>query len=78
MNGVKPGDYRWHGGEEDFVWIAEDNSLVPMDAQTVIAFGQAMAAWKSSHIFSARALKDTTPIPLNYQDDQYWPVKIEA
>jgi hypothetical protein len=57
--GAQPGDLYWHGGGNQFVWIAEDNSLVPMDAPTVIAFGKAVAAHKSACIFGARALKDT-------------------
>lgn len=73
MAGAQPGDLRWHGGYSDFAWIAEDNSLVPMDAQTVIGFGQAAAAHEAAHVFAARALKDSDPIPLDYASDQYWP-----
>ena len=71
--GAQPGDLRWHGGTSDFVWIAEDNSLNLMDAQTFFAFGQAMAAHKSALIFAARALKDMEPIPADFTDDGYWP-----
>lgn len=56
--GAQPDDLRWHGGDSDFVWIAEDNSLVSMDAPTVIDFAKALAAHKSACIFNARALKD--------------------
>jgi hypothetical protein len=42
----------------DFVWIAEDNSLVPMDVATIKEFGTAAAAFKSAAIFYARGLKD--------------------
>lgn len=73
LGGKLPSDYRWHGGGEDFCWIAADNSLVTMDAPTVIAFGQAAAAHKHAHIFAARAIKDADPIPLDYADDGYWP-----
>jgi hypothetical protein len=73
MAGAQAGNLRWHGGASDFAWIAEDNSVVLMDAMTVIAFGQAVAAHKSAHIFAARALKDAETIPPNYTDDQYWP-----
>lgn len=73
LAGAQPGDLRWHGGASDFAWIAEDNSIVTMDAQTVIAFGQAVAAHKSAHIFAARALKDSVPIPADYTADSYWP-----
>jgi hypothetical protein len=75
MGGAKPGDYRWHGGEEDFAWIAADNSLVKMDAPTVIEFGKALGAWKSAHIFAARMLKDLPEIPADYRDAKYWPVQ---
>lgn len=71
--GAQPGDLYWHGGSSPFVWIADDNSLVQMDAPTCFAFGKAAAAHEELHIFAARAIKDTTPIPLDYTDDQYWP-----
>lgn len=64
--------YRWHGGDTDFTWIAEDNSLVPMDAQTMFAFGQAAMAHKQALIFAARALKDMPEIPEDFRDDKYW------
>ena len=73
--GAQPGDLRWHGGSTDFVWIAEDNSLNTMDAQTFFAFGQAMAAHKSALIFAARTLKDMATIPADYADDKHWPVQ---
>lgn len=72
-NGALPGDYRWHGGDSDFVWIAEDNSLTLMDAQTMFALGQTAMAHKQAHIFAARALKDADPIPADYADDIHWP-----
>lgn len=73
ISGAEPGDYRWHGGDSDFVWIAEDNSLTPMDAQTMFAFGQAAMAHKQALIFKARAIKDMDPIPADYADDERWP-----
>lgn len=73
MSNASPGDYRWNGGDSDFVWIAADNSLTPMDAQTMFAFGQAAMAHKQAHIFAARALKDAVPIPADYADDSHWP-----
>lgn len=73
MAGAQPGDYRWHGGSSDFVWIAADNSEHQMDAQTVYAFGQAALAHKQAHIFAARAVKDSDPIPTDFTDDSYWP-----
>lgn len=71
--GAQPGNLRWHGGPADFGWIAADNTLVPMDAQTCFAFGQAAAAHEAAHVFAARALKDADPIPANWADDAWWP-----
>ncbi|MBN7763407.1 DUF4376 domain-containing protein [Nitratireductor aquibiodomus] len=71
--GAQPGDLRWHGGAEDFAWIAADNTMHTMDAQTVYAFGQAAMAHKQAHIFAARTLKDADPIPDDFADDQWWP-----
>lgn len=73
MLGAQAGDYRWHGGDSDFMWIAADNSTHPMDAQTVYAFGLAAMAHKTAHIFAARAIKDADPIPADFADDAYWP-----
>lgn len=73
MNGAQADDYRWHGGDTDFEWIATDNSTTKMDAQTMFAFGQAAMAHKQKHIFAARSLKDSDPIPTDYTDDSYWP-----
>lgn len=73
VNGAQAGDLRWHGGDSDFAWIAADNTLVPMDAQTMFAFGQAAMAHKQAMIFAARALKDMAEIPADIADDQWWP-----
>lgn len=74
MNGAQPGDLRWHGGDSDFVWIAADNSMHAMDAQTMFAFGQAAMAHKQAHIFAARLIKDMDPIPEDYATNAaYWP-----
>jgi len=73
MSGVQSGDLRWHGGAEDFGWIAADNSMHTMDAPTVYAFGQAAMAHKQAHIFAARALKDADLIPADFTDDKWWP-----
>jgi hypothetical protein len=70
--GAEPGNFRWHGGEVNFDWIAGDNSTVSMDAQTVIAFGRAAAHHEQAHIMIARGLKDMDPIPADYADDTYW------
>lgn len=71
--GAQPDDLRWHGEDEDFEWIAQDNSKVPMDAFTVIEFGKTAAAHERKHIFAARDLKNMDPIPLDFTDSQYWP-----
>ena len=71
VEGKQSGDLRWHGGDSDFVWIAEDNSLVSMDAHTVVALGRAAAEHKQRMIFAARALKDGE-IPDDFIEDEYW------
>lgn len=73
VGGAQGGDLRWHGGDSDFCWIAADNTLVPMDAQTMFAFGQAAMAHKQAMIFAARALKDMAEIPEDVSSDIYWP-----
>lgn len=70
---LKEVDLRWHGGAEDFAWIAADNSIHAMDAQTVFGLGQAAMAHKQALIFAARAIKDADPISEDYTDDIYWP-----
>ncbi len=71
--GAQAGNYHWHGGTDPFVWIASDNSFVPMDAPTCFAFGQAAAAHEIAFIFAARLLKDMVPVPENFTDPLYWP-----
>jgi hypothetical protein len=73
VNGAQPKDYRWHGGVSDFTWITDDNTLMPLDAFDVVALGKAAANWESLHVFAARTLKDTDPIPQDYKKDIYWP-----
>lgn len=73
VGGAQPGDLRWHGSDTDFTWIAVDNSLHTMDAQTMFAFGQAAMHHKERHIFAARALKDMDPIPADFADHSRWP-----
>lgn len=70
--GSQPGDLRWADPDSDFGWIAADNSVTPMDAQTALAFSQAAAAYKKHLIFAARTLKDMSVIPGDYQDDRWW------
>jgi hypothetical protein len=70
MIGGDPTSLLWHGGLDDFGWIAEDNTVTPMSAATVMSFGQATAAMKSRLTFAGRALKDT--LPADYTSDAYW------
>ena len=70
--GAQPGDLRWANPDRDFVWIASDNSIVPMDAQTAFAFGQVAASVETDLIFKAKALRAMDPIPLDYTDDKWW------
>lgn len=79
FGGKQPGDLRWHDGAEDFGWIAQDNSVVAMDAPTVLAFGQAAARWESANIFAARALKNLPEIPVDFaENENYWPKRGEG
>lgn len=73
QGGAVAGDLRWADPAKDFVWIAADNTEVPMDAQTMAAFANAAMQWDSANILAARALKNTDPIPADYASDQYWP-----
>lgn len=73
VGGAQPDDLRWSNPDQDFTWIASDNSLVPMDAQTVVAFGKAAAERKHALIFAGRQVKGMEPIPADYTDDKWWP-----
>ena len=73
--GAQPGDLRWADSDNDFVWIAEDNSLVPMDAPTVIAFAKTAAGYKQALTMTARAIKDIDPIPDSFAEDALWPAQ---
>jgi len=71
--GAPEGYLRWANADRDFVWIASDNSRVPMDAKTCFAFGQAAANVETNIIFATAALRDMNPIPADYADDKWWP-----
>jgi len=71
--GALVGNLRWHGGTEDFMWIAADDTLTTMDAQTCFAFGNAAATNQSAHVFAGRAIKALDPIPADYAADARWP-----
>ena len=71
--GAQPENDHWHGGEQPFAWIASDNSLTLMDAQTAFAFGSECASVETRLVLAAKALRDADPIPDDFTDDQYWP-----
>jgi hypothetical protein len=71
--GAEAGDIFWHGGEAAFGWIASNDTVTPMDAQTVVAFGMAAAARETALIFAARDLRNMETIPSDYADDKWWP-----
>lgn len=62
LAGKQVGDYYWSDPVVPFGWIAEDNTIVQMDAQTMFAFAKAAADRESFIIFRGRYLKDN-PIP---------------
>lgn len=69
---------RWADPDQDFVWIAKDNTAVPMTALQCQAFCQAAMQYKSDLIKAARALKDQPSIPGDYADDKWWPSRLLA
>ncbi|WP_116082144.1 DUF4376 domain-containing protein [Tropicimonas sp. IMCC34011] len=76
--GAQAGDYQWHRtaakpDPDPFRWITADNSQVELDAPTMLAVGQAAAAWESDHVFAGDALKRMEPIPQDYTADRHWP-----
>jgi len=72
MGGAQAGDYRWHGEDTDFSWIASDDSSMIMDAPTCFAFGTKAAKVESNLIHKAKTLREMDPIPSDYVDDKYW------
>lgn len=75
--GAAAGDISWQqlldpSAPSEFAWIAADNSLHTMDAQTVVQLGYAALRHKQGLIFLARRLKDLDPIPSDFTDDRYW------
>ncbi|TDW20383.1 uncharacterized protein DUF4376 [Rhizobium azibense] len=72
MIGAQPGDLRWHGGAQDFTWIAADNSEIPLDAQGMFALGKAAMEHKEKHIRAGRLIKNMNPIPADYAVGTYW------
>lgn len=78
LSGGVPTDAKWHlpADQKDsgtnFAWIATDNTRVSMLASEVIDFGNAVDEREMFLRMKARELKDTNPIPLDYEDDKYW------
>lgn len=73
LAGVQLNDLRWADPDKDFGWIATDNSVTPMDAQTMAAFADAADLWVTAHIMASHTIKAMDPIPADYAADQYWP-----
>ena len=71
--GAQPGDLRWAAADKDFGWIATDNSITSMDAQTMSSFAEAADEWVTAHIMACHAIKATNPIPSDFAADHYWP-----
>lgn len=72
IENAQPGDLRWADPTSDFGWIAYDNTITLMDAQTTLAFAKEAAAHYKKIIFAARLLKDMNPIPEDFKNDSYW------
>jgi len=75
--GAATGNLRWADPDNDFVWIAADNSTLPLDAPTMIALGQAAMKHVSDYVFAARSIKDRIIAgeDLDPADDALWPEK---
>lgn len=73
LGGALVGDLRWFDPNEDFDWIARDNSRVTLDAHDMAAMGDALAIHQKQIIYAARDLKDLATIPSDFASDQYWP-----
>lgn len=71
--GPQPGNLRWADANQDFGWIAADNTFHTMDAETCLSFGTAAASWEGRHILAARSIKNLSPIPTDYASNARWP-----
>lgn len=72
--GAQAGDYLWADPTAPFGFIATDNSIMLMDAQTMADFANAAKLWVSRHTFAGLTLKSQTPIPVDFADNKHWPV----
>lgn len=73
VQGAQDGDLRWFDPNNDFYWIAADNTTMPMSAADVVEFAMTAAAWGSKHILAGAALKSMSPIPTDFSDNKWWP-----
>lgn len=78
--GGEDGDYRWQDKDSDFQWIATDNSIVKMDSETTMRFGQQAAAHKQALIMFSRSVKNQIAAAQTLEEIQQimegatWPV----
>ncbi len=73
VQGAQDGDLRWFDPNNDFYWIAADNTTMPMSAPDMVEFAMTAAAWGSKHILAGAALKSMSPIPTDFSDNKWWP-----
>lgn len=74
LGGAQAGNLRWADPDNDFGWIATDNTIVSMDAPAMTGFADAAKLWVARNTFAARALKDLDPIPADFAiNPAYWP-----
>lgn len=74
MQGAQAGNMRWQGGDSDFGWIAADNTIMPMDVLTMIAFGRAAMTHVERLTMVGRSLKDRLAAgeTLDISSDALW------
>lgn len=77
VNGAQDGELRWYDPDNDFQWIAMDNTVLTMDARTTIMFGQTATAYNSALMNAGRAIKNRLLAgeTLNITDDSLWPAQ---
>lgn len=82
-NGAQAGDLYWHLTADEkadpvtnqpFGWICHDNSVMALDAQSMIEMGNAAFSWENDHVRAAYAIKQMDPIPTDFATDAtLWP-----
>jgi hypothetical protein len=55
--GALPGNTKWDGSGSDFGWITADNSIVLLDAQTMLTLAKAAAEFKKNCIMYGYGMK---------------------